>query len=338
MTPPLNMAAFVAQSPSFRRRGPGRGRRARPRMELLDVDFPDTFSAYDGESAAEFLDRLRFPDGGAAPGPGGVRPQLLRRTRTTSPPASWWRCSTPTSWGRRRGCSSTCPTTTTTPRCGLRWAAISPASGSRCGYGERVTVGSLQADGVRVDAGFGGGDLGPAAVVLATDPGTTRELLLGAAVGDRALAAIGSRRRGPPRRSRCWRLWLDRPVDPARPPFLGTAASDRWTTSRCWSASRTGRRALGRSEHGGSVVELHAYALVEPSATSTRSRPGCGPSWHRIYPELTGAGGPGRGVAGQRRLPAGRHRPVARPADRRNPRPAASCWPVTASAATTRWR
>ena len=32
-------------------------------MELLDVDFPGTFSAYDGESAAAFLDRLRFPDG-----------------------------------------------------------------------------------------------------------------------------------------------------------------------------------------------------------------------------------------------------------------------------------
>ena len=31
-------------------------------MELLDVDFPGTFAAYDGESAAQFLDRLRFPD------------------------------------------------------------------------------------------------------------------------------------------------------------------------------------------------------------------------------------------------------------------------------------
>ena len=34
-------------------------------LELLDVDFPATFSQYDGESAAAFLDRLHFP----APGP-----------------------------------------------------------------------------------------------------------------------------------------------------------------------------------------------------------------------------------------------------------------------------
>ena len=47
-------------------------------LELLDVDFPSTLRAYDGESAAEFLDRLRFPPGGPASRAGGVRAQLLR--------------------------------------------------------------------------------------------------------------------------------------------------------------------------------------------------------------------------------------------------------------------
>ena len=60
-TPPLNLAAFVAQSPSFSVRDLAEVD-AGAAMELLDVDFPGTFSAYDGESAAQFLDRLRFPD------------------------------------------------------------------------------------------------------------------------------------------------------------------------------------------------------------------------------------------------------------------------------------
>ncbi|HYO66213.1 MAG TPA: FAD-dependent oxidoreductase, partial [Archangium sp.] len=60
-TPPLNLAAFVAQSPSFTLRDLA-AVDVPAAMELLDVDFPATFTGYDGESAAAFLDRLRFPD------------------------------------------------------------------------------------------------------------------------------------------------------------------------------------------------------------------------------------------------------------------------------------
>ncbi len=59
-TPPLSIAAFVAQSPSFTAGDLSRVD-VRAALELLDVEFPDTFARYDGESAAEFLDRLRFP-------------------------------------------------------------------------------------------------------------------------------------------------------------------------------------------------------------------------------------------------------------------------------------
>ena len=61
-TPPLNIAAFVLQSPSFRLRDLA-AVNVPAALELLDVEFPNTFSRYDGESAAEFLDRLRFPEG-----------------------------------------------------------------------------------------------------------------------------------------------------------------------------------------------------------------------------------------------------------------------------------
>ena len=60
-TPPLNLAAFVIQSPSFRLRDLA-AVDVPAALELLDVDFPATFSQYDGESAAAFLDRLHFPD------------------------------------------------------------------------------------------------------------------------------------------------------------------------------------------------------------------------------------------------------------------------------------
>ena len=59
-TPPLNLVAFVVRSPNFKARDLVRAD-VGAALELLDVQFPDTFAAYDGESAAQVLDRLRFP-------------------------------------------------------------------------------------------------------------------------------------------------------------------------------------------------------------------------------------------------------------------------------------
>jgi len=60
-TPPFNLVGFVAQSPSFgladlTRVDVGRA------LDLLRVRFPQTYTDLDGVSAAEFLDRLRFPE------------------------------------------------------------------------------------------------------------------------------------------------------------------------------------------------------------------------------------------------------------------------------------
>jgi len=60
-TPPWNLAGFVARSPSF-----GLADLTRvdvtEAMGLLKVRFPETYTALDGLSAADVLDRLRFPD------------------------------------------------------------------------------------------------------------------------------------------------------------------------------------------------------------------------------------------------------------------------------------
>ncbi|MGL5815942.1 MAG: FAD-dependent oxidoreductase, partial [Phycicoccus sp.] len=60
-TPPANLAAFVARSPSFDLRGLA-GVDVEAALGLLDIDFPATFHDLDGVSAADVLDRLRFPE------------------------------------------------------------------------------------------------------------------------------------------------------------------------------------------------------------------------------------------------------------------------------------
>jgi isorenieratene synthase len=59
-TPPWNLVGFVAASPSFRLADLTRVD-VRQALGLLTVAFPRTFSDLDGLSAADFLDRLRFP-------------------------------------------------------------------------------------------------------------------------------------------------------------------------------------------------------------------------------------------------------------------------------------
>lgn len=85
-----------------------------------------------------------------------------------------------------------------------------------------------------------------------------------------------------------WRLWLDRLVAHDRPAFLGTSGFgpldnisvlERFEEgARRWSATR-----------GGSVVELHAYALVE-QADDQQLKDQLLTELHRVYPELEPAG------------------------------------------------
>ncbi|MDT5219111.1 MAG: carotenoid phi-ring synthase / carotenoid chi-ring synthase [Mycobacterium sp.] len=79
------------------------------------------------------------------------------------------------------------------------------------------------------------------------------------------------------------RLWLDRPVDADRPAFLGTAGHppldnisvlDRYESE---AAAWAGR-------NGGSVVELHSYAVDSNASTEGGIK-----QLHKLYPETAGA-------------------------------------------------
>ena len=131
-----------------------------------------------------------------------------------------------------------------------------------------------------------GAEIAADALVLATDPATLRRLARESALGDEAWRERIAATCNAPAFA-VWRLWLDRPVAPDRAAFLGTSGFgpldnisvlERFEQgARRWSAAR-----------GGSVVELHAYALPAQSDEAALKDRLLG-ELRRIYPELARA-------------------------------------------------
>jgi isorenieratene synthase len=280
-TPPVNLAAFVAQSPSFTLRDLA-AVDVGAAMELLDVEFPGTFSAYDGESAAAFLDRLRFPDKARH-----LALEVFARSFFAHPTqfAAGELVAMFHSYflGSSEGLLFDVPRDDYDT---VFWAPLGrylERRGVEVLTGDRVV--SIDAAGSRVTLGSGT-ELAVSGVVVATDPGTTRELLLAAGLGDEGyrerVAALGT---APP--FAVWRLWLDRTADQGRSAFLGTAGFGPLDNISLLERFEDGARRWSTA-HGGSVVELHAYALVgEVDETTLKER--MLTELYRVYPELTGA-------------------------------------------------
>jgi isorenieratene synthase len=146
------------------------------------------------------------------------------------------------------------------------------------------------------------------AVVLATDPRSARDLVGGLQGGglqggglqscgvqgcDELVGwqgAVAATRNAPP--FVVVRLWLDAPVDPSRPAFLGTSGYGPLDNVSVLERFERGAAAWAR-QHRGSVVELHAYACdsgvgsdAEASdAVVTRLLA----ELHRVFPETARA-------------------------------------------------
>ena len=284
-TPPLNMAAFVARSPSFRL-----GDLARvdvgAAMELLDVSFPEDVLRLRRGECGPLPGPVELPARGQAPGPGGVRPAASSPTPTTSLPASWSGCSTPTSSGRRRACCSTCPATIIRPHL---WGPLADLPGpagrtgaDRCG-GERPgpvrgRPGPGHAGLRRRDGRRRRGRTPPAR----RPPGSCWP---GAGVTDLSWgpAGDGPADRAPVRGS--GGCGLDTLVAPERAPFLGTSGYGPLDNVSVLERFEDGARRWSQA-HGGSVVELHAYALDAPvdepgvqGAAADRAAPDLSRNW-----------------------------------------------------------
>jgi isorenieratene synthase len=126
------------------------------------------------------------------------------------------------------------------------------------------------------------------AVVIATDFATTRRLVAGSpAPADPAWRERIAETTAAPRFA-VWRLWLDRLVDAGRAPFLGTSGYGPLDNVTVLERFEAGARAWS-AEHGGSVVEVHAYALpddVDEDSVREQLRTELG----RVYPETLAAG------------------------------------------------
>ena len=281
-TPPLNMMAFVAQSPSFKASDLA-AVDADAAWELFDVDFPATFSAYDGESATAFLDRLHFPDDARH-----LALEVFARSFFARPEdfAAGELVGMFHSYflGSREGLLFDVPvddydTVFWGPlRTHLEQLGVDVRTGT--------SVEHLDLSGAQVEVSIGQERLRADTAVLACDLRTTRQLVAGSTGldDDDWRDRIGETRNAP--RFAVWRLWLDRRVDSERPAFLGTSGFGVMDNVTVLERFEAGARAWS-DQHDASVVEVHAYALPpgpdEPVRASLRSELG------RVYPETVNA-------------------------------------------------
>jgi isorenieratene synthase len=84
-----------------------------------------------------------------------------------------------------------------------------------------------------------------------------------------------------------WRMWLDRPVDRNRHPFVGTAGYPFLDNISVYEAFEEESRQWARSTEG-SVVELHAYAVPE-DVGEAELRQSMLAGLHDLYPETRDA-------------------------------------------------
>jgi len=281
-TPPWNVVSFVLRSDTFAIRDLVR-MNAMDAMALFDVSVPATYDALDFLDAATFLRGIRFPDAARH-----LAFEVFSRSFFAHPSAlSAAELATMFHiyfLGSSEGLLFDVPAD---PYPVAIWSPL------------RVYLDGLGADvrtGVAVDRVVPGADrryrveaTNPVhgefdAVVLATDtPGLRAIVERSERLGDPAWRrSVRTMRTAPP--FLVSRFWLDTPVRADRAPFLGTSGF-RYLDNISVLDRFEGEAASWRKHSGGSVVELHAYALNEDHdreaviAAMTDEA-------HSVYPEI----------------------------------------------------
>ena len=289
-TPPWNLAAFVARSPSFDLKGLA-AVDVDAALGLLDVDFPATFAALDGQSAADVLDRLRFPEAARH-----LALEVFARSFFADPRE--FSGAELVAMFHMYFVGSAEGLLFDVPRDDYDSTLWAPLGAHLYGLGVTVVTGrevrsvAELGDGISVLHGLPGHDdqdwVAADAVVLALDPGGLRRVVAASpGLGGDDDAGVAWRESVAGIRSApsfaVWRLWLSGTVSPERPPFLGT--SGYGPLDNISVLERFEGHATRWSEaHEGSVVELHAYALPEGTA-EVDLRQQLLAALHRIYPE-----------------------------------------------------
>ncbi|CAM5718993.1 hypothetical protein GCM10010345_20480 [Streptomyces canarius] len=245
-TPPWSALGFAALSPAFTVRDLCRMDPVAA-LPLLDVRVPGIHDRLDHVSAHAFPDAVRCPEKARH-----LASEVFSRSLFADPGSSrrprWRSCSTSTSSARRRACCSMCPARPSRP------ALWEPLAGYLRRHGAEVRTATAAE---HIAPGHTGGyqvasdrdERHHDSVVLALDTVGLRHLvarsdLLGDARWRERIARL---RNAPP--FLVTRLWLDRPVAPERPGFLGTggfetldsvSVLERWEDEAAYWAARTG--------------------------------------------------------------------------------------------------
>ncbi|MFJ7147224.1 FAD-dependent oxidoreductase [Streptomyces sp. NPDC100445] len=284
-TPPWSALGFVALSPSFGLRDLA-AMNPVAALPLLDVRVPDIYDRLDGTSAHDFLHAVRFPDKARH-----LAFEVFSRSFFADPrhlsAAEMALMFHIYFLGSAEGLLFD------VPREPFPAALWQPLAGYLEGHGAEVRTGTSVAHVAPArDGGFlvttDRDERHHDSAVLALDGGGLRSLVarsdrLGDAPWRERVARL---RDAPP--FLVTRLWLDRPVAPGRPGFLGTGGFetlDNISVLEAWEdeAARWAART------GGSVVELHAYA-VPPGAPRDVEEKRLVEQMRRVYPETRDAG------------------------------------------------
>ncbi|MER6630333.1 FAD-dependent oxidoreductase [Streptomyces sp. NPDC000987] len=283
-TPPLSALGFVALSPSFRARDLVRMNPATA-LGLLDVRVPDVYDRLDGVSAHDFLEALGFP-----PAARHLAFEVFSRSFFADPrhlsAAEMVLMFHIYFLGSAEGLLFD------VPRDPFPAALWDPLGGHLRQHGATLrTSTAVEHVSPAADGAFtvtaGGEETRHDSVVLALDTPGLRSLVgRSPELGDAAWRdRVARLRTAPP--FLVSRLWLDRPVARDRPGFLGTAgygSLDNVSVLERWESQAA--RWAGRT--GGSVVELHRYALPEDADREVETKRLID-QLGRVYPETRAA-------------------------------------------------
>ncbi|KAB7743933.1 FAD-dependent oxidoreductase [Nostocoides sp. F2B08] len=289
-TPPWNLVEFVRRSPSFTVEGL-RGVDIPAALGLLDVDFPQTFSDYDGVSAAQLLDDLRFPEDARH-----LALEVFARSFFADPrefsAAELLGMFHTYFVGSAEGLLFDVPDDDYDA---TLWGPLGEhleRNGVTIRRGTEVTAVRGTDGGVRVETATGE-PLETDAVVLALDPPALRRIVarLDGVADDTAGLAwrdqVAAIRSAPP--FVVWRIWTEEPVHADRPPFLGTSGYGPVDNVSAVHLFEGHAREYARRT-GGAVVEVHAYAVPTAAdpATHAELKETLRRELARIWPETDG--------------------------------------------------
>ena len=282
-TPPWNVAGFVLRSKTFtlsdlRRMNPVAATR------LFDVSVPRTYAELDAVDASTFLRDIGFP-----PAARHLAFEVFSRSFFADP-ANLSAAELATMFhiyflGSSEGLIFD------VPRDSYPATLWRPLHRLLTSLGAEVRTGTAVSHLVRGPAGFtvhtGTERLAADSVVLATDAGGLRQLVAASpTLGDAGWRSrIAALRTAPP--FVVSRLWLDRPARRDRAPFLGTSGFPLLDNISVLDLFEDEARAW-RAGTGGSVLELHAYALPD-DVDEERVRHDLTARLRTVYPELTDA-------------------------------------------------